>query len=500
MKRHAPVLAAFVSGIAVMSLELLGSRIVAPYLGSSILIWTNLIGVILVALALGAWFGGVAADRYPDTRLIGALFAFAGVWCFLLGYFAPPVMQLLAHLPYAFAAPVASFFLLAPPAFVLAAVSPAVLRLSVTDVERAGHVAGLVSATGTVGSLVGTYVTGYFLLPRASIATLLYSLGALLLISAILSIGKRVRSGLGAAIGSSLLIVPFTVSPSAISSNDIPSAYGYVAVLEANYHGAPARMLRINTGIHAAAPIDEPQKSILTYVKALRSIDLLVATPTRMLTLGGGGFHVAGEFLARHPDADVDVVEIDPAVLKAAEEAFGVSTSSHLTIFLEDARSAIRHLRPEYDVVIADAYSGDVSVPWHLLTAEAVKDYHDLLAPNGLFAANMIFSASATSPEAKSFVARSVGTLRSSFDWVRAVTLNNGTSPTDPANTLVLAGNGLAPDMNKIVKFVQREVGEEGIAEVALPEPGEPWTDGFGTADYQSLAMYREAWDRLSGW
>lgn len=500
MRRHAPVLAAFVSGIAVMSLELLGSRIVAPYLGSSVLIWTNLIGVILVALALGAWFGGVAADRYPDVRLIGILFAIAGVWCVLLGRFAPLVMQLLVHLPYTFAAPVASFFLLAPPAFVLAAISPAVLRLSVTNVAQTGHVAGLVSAMGTVGSLVGTYLTGYFLLPRASSTTLLYYLGGVLLMAAALTVGKRIRSRLGVAIGGSMLIVPLTATTSFVSSQEIPSAYGYVAVMEANYHGEPARMLRINAGLHAAAPLDEPQRSILTYVKAMRAVDLLVATPTRMLTLGGGGFHVAGEFLARHPDADVDVVEIDPAVLKGAEVAFGVSTSSHLRIFLEDARPALKHLTPGYDVLIADAYSGDVSVPWYLLTSEAVKAYHDLLAPNGLFAANMIVTAQASDPEAKIFLARAVGTLRSSFDWVRAVTLNNSASPTKPANTLVLAGRGVAPDMRTIVEFVQREVGEEGIEEIVLPEPGEPWTDAFGTADYQSLAMYREAWDRLSGW
>lgn len=500
MKRHAPVLSAFVSGVAVMSLELLGSRIVAPYLGSSILIWTNLIGVILVALAFGAWFGGIAADRFPDVRFIGGLFAVAGVWCFLLARFAPDVMALVAHLPYVFAAPVAALLLLAPPAFALAAISPAVLRLSMTELSHAGHTAGLISATGTLGSLVGTYLTGYFLLPIASLAALLYGSGGVLLCVAALIFGRRIRSRTNMMLGVSMALLPFSGAATPVTTQEFPSAYGYVAIVQGQMDGRPARMLQINKGIHAAAFLDAPQRSILGYAKAMRSLDLLVATPTRMLMIGGGGFHVADEYLARHPAADVDVVEIDPAVLKAAEAGFGLSTSTHLHVDLEDARPALIHLTPGYDVIVADAFSGDISVPWYLLTAETVKKYSTLLTPNGIFAANMIFPAQPSDEASKGFVMRTVGTLRSGFRWVRAITLDNSISPDIPSNMLVVAGNGPEPDMTKLLPMVRQDVGQEDSTEVTLPPPGPPWTDAFGTADYQSLAMYREAMKRLNGW
>ncbi|MFH1620722.1 MAG: fused MFS/spermidine synthase [Patescibacteria group bacterium] len=492
LKRQTPIIAAFVAGFAVMSLEILGSRLVAPIVGSSVLVWTNLIGVILVALATGAWVGGIIADRFHQEKVVGYMMLGAGTWSLLVVFVSRYILSLFPALPPGTAAPIISLILLAPPAFMLGAIPPALIRLSLKEVSGSGHVAGMLSATGSFGSLLGTYLTGYVLLPLYSVTELLFGIAVLLVIFALFFFSSIFRRR---AVVSATGFM-FIMTPVALDKQEyiFPSAYNFIEVKDINYHSEPARALIINQGLHAAASPNTLNESIFEYCRGWRAMDSLVTEPKRMLALGGGGFHVVREFLARHPEATADVVEIDPAVVFAAKKTFDINPDPRLNLIIADARTALDNLEPGYDIIVQDTFAGDLSVPWHLLTQEVFLKYKKLLAPSGIYTANIIMGGDDSGEAVKRFNRDFSTTLKTAFNWTGAVTLDNRLATNQPANVLVFAGNGQKPDMKNLATEVSRYATKSNPKELKLLDGGMIWTDDFGLADYESIAMYREAY------
>ncbi len=497
LQRFVPMLAAFGSGAAVMSLELLGSRIVAPYLGSSVIIWTNLIGIVLLAMALGAWLGGVVADKYPDIRIVSGALGISGVWCLGLVLFSGALLRPLTLLSFSSAAMLASLFLLAVPACFLATISPAVLRLSATDVDSLGHIAGKLSAFGTLGSLLGTYVTGYVLLPRFPLHQLLLGLSVLLLVAAICLFRpwpKQKKTASGAALV--LLLPSISLFPLQMSQTVYPSAYADVRVAYGDYRGDNAVMLMINTGRHAVGYAQNPSDSVLGYVHGFETVDSLTPSIRRVLVLGGGGFHAVSSLQRRHPDAEIEVVEIDPAIVEAAKKQMGFEQAAKTRVLLEDARTAVPRLASGYDVIVSDIFGGDISVPWHVITKQALQEVSTKLAPQGVYVANLIFAAEPTLDEAKRYSQNLVATFRSAFSWIILVDMMNSPSKDIPSNVLLFAGNGQKPDTKVLLEEVQKRLPKQVVTEIPPMDGGILWTDDFGNADYQSVQMYRAAWHK----
>ncbi len=161
----------FGAGTGTLAVEISASRLLAPYYGSSTIVWANLIGLVLLALALGYWLGGKLADRRPDPRLLGRLVLGAGVYVAALPFVTAPILDVAARGldQLSAGAVVGSFFatlvLFAPPVFVLGMVAPFALRLALDTVGSAGQVAGRLYAISTAGSLVGTFLSALVLIP-----------------------------------------------------------------------------------------------------------------------------------------------------------------------------------------------------------------------------------------------------------------------------------------------------------------------------------------------
>lgn len=497
LQRSIPLLAAFGSGAAVMSLELFGSRIVAPYLGSSVLIWTNLIGVILFAMAIGAWAGGVLADRFPSIRWVAMVLGIVGFWCFGLAYFSGMILRVLSLLPYSTSALLASLVLLAPPAFLLAGISPAVLRLMARDVDSLGETAGLLSACGTIGSLFGTYVTGYVLLPRFPLHQLLLGLGFILLISAALLYQPWKKRW--TAISHAALFLPGLVLwPLRPAATIYPSAYADVFTWRGEYSGKDSMILQINTGRHAVGLFEDRANSVLGYVHGMETVEAFLPTVSRALVLGGGGFHVVSSLQKRFPEASIDVVEIDPAIVEAAKADMGFVQATKTEIFLADARTAVRERNPGYDLIVSDVFSADISVPWHVLTKESLQDVSKLLAPDGMYTANLIFAAQPTDSVAIQYGKNLMATFHSAFAWTVFIDMANSPSSNIPSNVLVFAGNGKQPSVEALLQEADKRIadGARPIQIIPPMDGGMIWTDDFGNADYQSVEMYRQAWGK----
>ncbi|MGQ0667961.1 MAG: fused MFS/spermidine synthase, partial [Nitrospiraceae bacterium] len=172
---------ALIAGAVVMALEILGSRLLAPVFGNSLYVWGALIGVILAAMSSGYAFGGWISDRYTGGAVPAGLLLFSGGWTFLVAWGNQPVLfeiEKVAQDP-RWGPCLAATVLLAPPAFGLSGVLPAMLRLAVADLDHLGRQTGRLIALSTVGSLAGTWGTAFFLLSWVGSQSLVAWLGGI---------------------------------------------------------------------------------------------------------------------------------------------------------------------------------------------------------------------------------------------------------------------------------------------------------------------------------
>jgi hypothetical protein len=278
--------------------------------------------------------------------------------------------------------------------------------------------------------------------------------------------------------------------------NEYPSAYGFVAAVQAMTSEGPANSLMINKGFHAASHTATPKESVLDYVRAIDASLPHLPVPTReRLRLGAEDFMSRTMFSRRSQKATIDVVEIDPAVMRVSEDLFELREDPRMRITMADARTDVRR-RPSgsYELLIQDAYGGDTSAPWHLMTKESFAEYARLLTPNGVFVANVIMP---TDPKAGSqgeqFSQDFVATAGTAFSWMYAVSTMNTENVEIPANLIFFAGNGERPNPDTILGAIQTELVGNPVRFAELSPGGQVWTDDFGPADFESMAMYREA-------
>jgi spermidine synthase len=465
----------------------------------------DLIGVILLALALGAWLGGAAADRKPVIDLAGALLAAAGLWSAVLAALGRSILSALAgmDLHLLVKIPILSLVLFAIPSLLLGAVPPVLLRCRIADVKETGRVAGVYGALGTAGSLVGTYVAGYVLLPFLSIRAIYLGLAALLGVSAAILIGQR-RAAAVAAVLTAAVVLGARAAPESPFDTGIiyPSACAHVRVTDRfddrwtlkSRTSSPTRALFLDAAIHSAARVGDLGRSNKTYCVGIYALVAGLDRPFRhILVSGGGGMHVPRELAATHRHAWVDVIEIDPAVVAAATEQFG-AVGSRVRIEVGDARPVMAVRSTRYDLIIADAYaSSGVGVPWYLLTEEAIRDHARLLDEEGVLVANLFLATDPSTDAARRYQANLLATFRTSFRWVILLNLAiTAKAPGLPANALLVAGNGSEPDRMRLLDAVVGALGE-GPFLMADVEGGTAWTDDAGFADYEAFFMWGAA-------
>ncbi|RPJ76167.1 MAG: spermidine synthase, partial [Desulfobacteraceae bacterium] len=268
-------IAVFLCGAVVMAIELTGSRVVAPYLGTSLVVWTGLIGIILGSLSLGYWWGGRLADRRPEARLLGRIIllaalatgAIAVTSSFVLEYLQSQGIGLYA------AAVWATLLLFAPPAVLLGMVAPFAVRLKLTDTASGGRTAGTLYAISTIGSIAGTFLAGFVLIAWIG------STNILLLMAAVLAVASlcAARSGAvskGAACAFFLALLLGAVGHDARLAHegfvDTDTPYNRVIVFKGAEEGTGRLMRVMTTGPHAkqsAMYLDSPTDLALAYTR-----------------------------------------------------------------------------------------------------------------------------------------------------------------------------------------------------------------------------------------
>lgn len=373
----------FTASAAVLVLEILAGRLLAPWVGVTLETFTAIIGTVLAGIATGGWLGGRAADRWDPRRLVGVLFAAGGSATLAI----PPIVDVLGptltrDIPAAAVALAGLGFFL--PAALLSAVTPAAVKATLTDLRHTGSVVGELSAFATAGALAGTFVTGFFLVAAFGTRQVVAVLGVLLVAVGVV-VGLRRRED------AALLVVPIAlvgIWPAVAAPCHRETVY-YCARIVPDPDDPDLRVLWLDTLPHSAIHRD-PTEVAFRYGRLVTDVvDVELEGPLRATWIGGGGFGLPRWLDATRPGSRSVVLEVDEGLVDLAVEELGIDVE-RFAVVVGDARVALRGLPPRWaDLVVGDAFGG-LAVPWHLTTVEFLEDVSRHLDADGVYVLNLI--------------------------------------------------------------------------------------------------------------
>jgi spermidine synthase len=382
------------SGAVIMSLEILGSRVLAPSYGSSVYVWGSLLTVFLTALAAGYALGGRLADRHPETSAISLILAGAAVLILPSIQFAPGLLAALGRAGWdmRLGSLAAALLLFLPPSLLMGMVSPFAVRVAVPHLEKVGAIAGGYSALSTAGSIVGTLATAFLLIPMFPVPTLLLGLAGTLVLGAVLLMASRatvLAAGLAAL---ACVVTGFSRRPAEADAGvkilvSRDTAYHHLQVFE--FEQDAVRMMRFDNLTQGGMNLKRPERSVFGYDEAFFGAFALKPGIRRVCVIGLGAGTFPRRLAQLLPEAQIDTVEIDPVVAQIAKEYFAFPESERNRIFVEDGRVFLARGGAPYDLIVLDAYNA-TGVPFHLMTREFFALAKSRLSRNGVFAANFL--------------------------------------------------------------------------------------------------------------
>jgi predicted membrane-bound spermidine synthase len=459
----------FVCGAALMSLEILAARVLAPSLGNSIFVWGSVITSVMVALSLGYWLGGHLADRFGASRTLAPVIAGAGLLTVLAPLVASPVLPWAADLGPRAGSLVASALIFFAPSLLLAMVTPLGVRLvAAKGMARIGRSAGALSSISTGGSILGTLATSFWLIPMLSLEPLIVAIGFLLLATAIAAsflpmIVREEASGhtgaLHLAIGDGIARFGTMATLLLIVAGLFVGAWVIVKVAPARaanamgeqvlfrqdtqYHritvteAGGVRNLRFDATRQSGIVLADGITSAVRYPDYVQLAMALKPDARSALVLGLGGGLVSKRFWHDYPEMRVDSVEIDPVVVDVARRYFAFPTDPRLRVFTQDARRYVQTTKGIYDIVVLDAYYAD-ALPFHLTTQEFFRETKSRMATDGVMAYNVISALEGEKSQVFRSLYRTAGTVWAHL-WVFRVNAGQPALPESRQNIIVLA-------------------------------------------------------------
>jgi spermidine synthase len=415
--------AVFLAGAVLLGVEIAASRVLAPFFGNSLFVWGALIGVVLSGLATGYWVGGVLADRYPTPLLRLSVLVLGAAGVLAIPLLDEPVLEAVVSWdPGPRLDPVlAAVLLFGAPSVVLAASTPIAVRLRARDLGDIGHTAGRLFSVSTIGSIAGTFVTAFWLVPELGTDQML-AIGAAVLFAAatLLAFAERLvpagavaLAATAGAVVAAIALAPETggTLSAAAARNWSPvyrlrgdvkslppvdytgdkivfrkdSRYHRIAVVE----GAGRRTLRFGSSYQSEMELRDPFSTAYQYTDFFFLGPAYNPDARNILFLGLGGGSAIKRLWRDLPNVRLNVVELDPTVVDVAHRFFAVPKTPRINIDVEDARRALARDDRRWDVIAIDTYFED-GIPFHLATQEFLELAHKRLKPDGVIVANII--------------------------------------------------------------------------------------------------------------
>lgn len=480
MKKYKLEITTFIAGATGMIVELVASRILSPYLGSSNLIWTCIIGMMLAFMSIGYFIGGKISDKYPKMNLLSLFILDASIFISIIPlievYAIEPLSKKNISLP--IIAIICSTITFGIPSLLLATASPFAVKLKEKDEKKIGQVSGKMSAISTIGSIFGTFLAGFILIPKLGVKNIILMIVVILnILSFILQEEKNIKYIIKSIIILLILVAVVLLGKKLFYQKyqdmilDTDSEYSRIWIRKlVNDSGKEYNTLEVDLGLESIA--SNEKKLTSEYLKYYDLFDYYQENTDNVLLIGGAAYTYPSYYLENFKEKKIDVVEIDPKMTELAQKYFNLDiNNSNLTIYHEDGRRFLNTSNNKYDCILVDAFKG-LNVPFQLTTVEALENEKRLLNDDGIIISN-IFSA--LEGENSKFLRNEYTTYKKIFDNVKIFKVDLGSDDnTEMQNYILVAFNGKqienSEKFEKYAKLLSTEMTEIDISGEVLTD------------------------------
>ena len=446
MSKYKLEITVFLSGALTMMLELIAARILSPYVGSSNLIWTTIIGIMLTSMSIGYWIGGKIADKNKenDINVLSNYLLISAIATSLIPILEVKFVDALSQMSnnLVFVAMVCATVTFGIPSFLLATVSPIAVKIKNSSMDNVGETSGKISSLSTIGSIFGTFFAGFILIPNLGVKNIILGCSILLwILSAFLFNRKDKKyyllmlAELVVIVGLNLLGMYFFNNAHPEIINDVDSEYSRIWVKEVEENGNKYKTLQVDTGLESYINQETGQMGA-SYLYYYDLFEYYNKQSESALMIGGAAYTYPMHYLKKYDDKKIDVVEIDNKMTQIAENEFGLDKNNqNLGLITQDGRSYLNYNEKKYDTIFIDAFKG-LNAPFELTTYEAMHRAYDNLNDNGIVITNIISSIEGADSD---FIKYEYSTYKAIFDDVKVFKVNPNRENNEEQN-LILVG------------------------------------------------------------
>jgi len=527
----------FIASFCTLVIELVAGRMMAPYVGVSLYTWTSIIGVVLAGISIGAYLGGRMADRYPRSSTLGWLLFLSGLGAFSISPLTNLIGGAQFHTSLMTRILLITTLIFFIPSCLLGMISPVVVKLTLNNLEKTGNVVGKIYAFSTLGSILGTFATGFYLISWMGTRYILLTMGIILILSAFIFGGffsskktfvlcflflflSALLPFVGLHVYATTHPEEFSFPTSPIESIKKMFSYAFKFPLEeetyffkeSDYYtiklkksirgnnGNPLESLVLDHLVHSYTDLQDPLYLEYEYIRMYEEIvgwQAKKRESLKVLFLGGGGYTFPRFIERKYPRAVIHVVEIDPEITRVVKKYLGVSDPTQIRSFNEDGRWFVMNCKEKgtYDLIFGDAFN-DLSIPYHLTTKEFAMQLRSLLKPDGLLLANVIDSF-----KKGAFMPSYIRTLEEVFGKrnVHLMTLSSDYEKIG-ISTCVVVASAKTLDMDDFVRTVKERGGEmtshvmpqDQLQEYLKERPSIVLTDDYVPVDNLIAPIFEE--------
>ena len=424
MKKYKLEIIVFLSGAIGMGLELIAARVLSPYVGSSNVVWTSIIGIILVSMSLGYWLGGKKADKEASGNILSRLLLGSALFTSIIPLLETIVVKEFAGIVsnLIVAAILCAIIVFSIPSFILAMISPFAVKMKSMQETEIGSLSGRISSLSTIGSITGTFLMGFVLIPNIGVTNINIGITILLVVMSILArddINKKyILSTISLVVVMIILMfigkwVFKLANPEILVDTD--SQYSRIWVKQVNTAKTTYKTLQVDTGLESYIDTETGEMGAM-YLRYYDLFEYLNKDAKSTLMIGGAAYTYPIHYLQKYEDKTIDVVEIDEKMTQIAEEQFGLNAKDErLKIYTQDGRSYLNYSENKYDTILIDAFKG-LNAPFELTTYEALVHAKKMLNDNGIVLTNIISSLEG---EDADFIKYEYATYKAVFDDVK---------------------------------------------------------------------------------
>ncbi len=451
MKKYSLEITVFLSGALTMMLELIAARVLSPYVGSSNLIWTTIIGIMLTSMSIGYWFGGKMADKNKenDIKILSNYLLVSAIATSIIPILEVVFIDVLSQLSnnLIFVAIICATVTFGIPSFLLATVSPIAVKIKNNSMDHIGATSGKISSLSTIGSIFGTFFAGFILIPNLGVRNIILGCSILLWILSVYLFNKKDKKYYMLMIVELLIIIGLNVLGGYLFqvknpdiTRDVDSEYSRIWVKNVNVGETTYKTLQVDTGLESYINQETGEMGAI-YLYYYDLFEYYNKEANDALMIGGAAYTYPMHYLKKYENKTIDVVEIDETMTQIAEEEFGLDKNNpNLGLITQDGRSYLNYNEKKYDTVFIDAFKG-LNAPFELTTYEAMQKVYDSLDENGTVITNIISSIEGDDAD---FIKYEYSTYKAIFDDVKVFKVNPNRLDNEEQNLILVGikGNG----------------------------------------------------------